>query len=247
MMEGCQPAGKRHNPPIRRSRHAHGAGVRLDKLAAQGLIAAMFSVVDHPLLRHKLTALRRRETDSAHFRRLLSEIGAVLTLEALRGLPESATPIETPMCATLAPTLAAPEPCLVAILRAGLGLLEGARQVLPDAPVGHVGLVRDETTLAASRYMLRLPPELPARGALLLDPMLATGGSAVAAATALKQAGARVIRFACVVAAPEGVARFTAEHPDVPVFAAALDERLDERGYIVPGLGDAGDRCFGTE
>ena len=207
----------------------------------------MLHIPDHALLRHKLTALRRRETQSAHFRRLLSEIGAILTLESLRGLAETTTPISTPMQAMEAPVLAAPEPCLVAILRAGLGLLEGARLMLPDAPVGHVGLVRDEATLAASRYMLRLPPELASRGALLLDPMLATGGSAIDAVAALKEAGARDIRFACVVAAPEGVARFTAAHPDVPLYAAALDERLNEHGYIMPGLGDAGDRCFGTE
>lgn len=204
-------------------------------------------VVDHALMRHKLTMLRRRETESAQFRRLLGEIGALLTMEALRGLPESTQRIDTPLVAMDAPVLAAPEPCLVAILRAGLGLLEGARMVLPDAPVGHVGLVRDEATLAASQYMLRLPPELPARGALLLDPMLATGGSAVNAVRALRQSGARDIRFACVVAAPEGVARMAAEFPDVPVYTAALDERLNEHGYIVPGLGDAGDRCFGTE
>jgi uracil phosphoribosyltransferase len=204
-------------------------------------------VVDHALIRHKLTALRRRETQSAHFRRLLGEIGALLTMEALRALPESQQRIDTPLVAMDAPILAAPEPCLVAILRAGLGLLEGARTVLPDAPVGHVGLVRDETTLAASQYMLRLPPELSARGALLLDPMLATGGSAANAVRALRQAGTRDIRFACVVAAPEGVARMTAEFPDVPIYTAALDERLNEHGYIVPGLGDAGDRCFGTE
>ena len=207
----------------------------------------MLHVADHPLLRHKLTALRRRETGSAAFRRLLSEIGAILTLEACRNLAETEVGIETPMQPMQAPTLAGPEPCLVAILRAGLGLLEGARWVLPDAPVGHVGLVRDETTLAASRYMLRLPPELPRRGALLLDPMLATGGSAVDAVAALKEAGATSIRLACVVAAPEGVVRFHAAHPDVPVHAAALDEGLDARGYIMPGLGDAGDRCFGTE
>ncbi|MCX7932531.1 MAG: uracil phosphoribosyltransferase [Rhodovarius sp.] len=206
-----------------------------------------FSVVDHALLRHKLTALRRRETESATFRRLLGEVGALLTMAALADLPERQIPIETPLAAMQAPVLAQPEPCLVAILRAGLGLLEGAMSILPEAPVGHVGLVRDETTLTASRYMLRLPPELPARGALLLDPMLATGGSAVQAVRALREAGARDIRFACVVAAPEGVARMQREWPEVPIFAAALDERLNEHGFILPGLGDAGDRCFGTE
>jgi uracil phosphoribosyltransferase len=204
-------------------------------------------VVDHALLRHKLTQLRRRETPTPQFRRLLVEIGAILTMAATREMAEAQAMIETPVSPMQAPVLAAPEPCVVAILRAGLGLMEGAQLVLPDAPVGHVGLVRDETTLAASRYMLRLPPELPARGALLLDPMLATGGSAVNAVRALREAGAREVRFACVVAAPEGVAKLAATYPDVPVFTAALDERWNEHGYIVPGLGDAGDRCFGTE
>jgi uracil phosphoribosyltransferase len=146
-----------------------------------------------------------------------------------------------------APALAGPEPCLVAILRAGLGLLEGARWVLPDAPIGHLGLVRDEQTLQPSEYVVRLPPDMAVRGALLLDPMLATGGSAAAAIARLKAKGATQIRFACVLAAPEGAARLAAAHPDVPILTAALDERLDGRGYIVPGLGDAGDRCFGTE
>ena len=156
-------------------------------------------------------------------------------------------PIETPVCGMQAPRLAQPEPCLVAILRAGLGLLDGARMVLPDAPVGHLGLVRDETTLLPSEYVVRLPKDLPARGALVLDPMLATGGSAIQAIHRVKQAGARAVRFACVVAAPEGVAALRAAHPDVLILAAALDERLNEHGYIVPGLGDAGDRCFGTD
>jgi len=201
----------------------------------------------HALLAHKLTQLRRRETPSSAFRRLLAEIGAILTSEALRDLPEARTPIETPLAPMRAPALAGPEPCLVAVLRAGLGLLEGAQRILPEAPVGHLGMVRDEKTLQPSEYVARLPPGLPQRGVLLLDPMLATGGSAIAAVARLKAAGAQTIRFACVVAAPEGAARFAAAHPDVRVLAAALDERLDERGYIVPGLGDAGDRCFGTE
>jgi uracil phosphoribosyltransferase len=201
----------------------------------------------HALLAHKLTELRRRETPSAAFRRLLGEIGAILTSEALRDLPDMTAAIETPVGPMpQAPCLAGPEPCLVAVLRAGLGLLEGAQRILPEAPVGHLGLVRDEATLRPSEYVVRLPPDLPRRGALVLDPMLATGGSAVAAVDRLKAAGARSIRFACVVAAPEGAARLAAAHPDVPVLSAALDERLNERGYIVPGLGDAGDRCFGT-
>ncbi len=205
-------------------------------------------VARHALLAHKVTQLRRRETPSAAFRRLLAEVGAILTAEALRDLPESMLRIATPVAPmTAAPVLAGPEPCLVAVLRAGLGMLEGAQRMVPEAPIGHLGLVRDETTLQPSEYVVRLPPDLPQRGALLLDPMLATGGSAVAAVDRLKAAGARAIRFACVVAAPEGAARLAAAHPDVLVLAGALDERLDERGYILPGLGDAGDRCFGTE
>lgn len=206
-----------------------------------------FHIPDHPLLRAKLTRIRRKETDSATFRRLLAEIGAILTIEALRDLDETEAGIETPVGPMRAPVLAAPEPCLVAILRAGLGLLEGARMVLPEAPVGHLGLVRDEHTLQPTEYVVRLPRDLAHRGALVLDPMLATGGTAIQAIHRVKQSGATAVRFACVVAAPEGVAAFRVAHPDVPITAAALDERLNERGYIVPGLGDAGDRCFGTE
>ncbi|MFL1461140.1 uracil phosphoribosyltransferase [Roseococcus sp. DSY-14] len=207
----------------------------------------MLRIPDNSLLRHKLARLRDRRTDSAAFRRLLAEIGAILTAEALADLPEAPVAFETPVQPMRAPMLASPEPCLVAVLRAGLGLLEGARAILPEAPVGHLGLVRDEHTLVASEYVVRLPRDLAERGALVLDPMLATGGSAAQAVARVKAAGATGVRFACVVAAPEGVARLRGEHPDVPVIAAALDERLDARGYIVPGLGDAGDRCFGTE
>lgn len=206
-----------------------------------------FRVPRHALLRSKLTLLRRRETDSATFRRVLAEIGAILTAEILRDLPEATARITTPVGPMDAPILHAPEPCLVAVLRAGLGLLEGARMVLPDAPVGHLGLVRDEATLKASEYVVRLPRDLARRGALVLDPMLATGGTAVQAIARVKEAGATSVRFACVVAAPEGVRALQDAHPDVSILSAALDERLDEHGYIVPGLGDAGDRCFGTD
>lgn len=206
-----------------------------------------FRVPRHALLRAKLTLIRQRETPSAVFRRVLAEIGAILTAESLRDLPEASARIETPVGPMEAPILQHPEPCLVAVLRAGLGLLEGARLVLPDAPVGHLGLVRDEATLRASEYVVRLPKDLGRRGALVLDPMLATGGSAAQAIARVKEAGATRVRFACVVAAPEGVQALQAAHPDVPILSAALDERLNEHGYIVPGLGDAGDRCFGTD
>jgi uracil phosphoribosyltransferase len=206
----------------------------------------MLRIPDNALLRHKLARLRDAATDSATFRRTLAEIGAILAVEALADLAEREAPVRTPVAAMRARVLAGPEPVLVAVLRAGLGLLDGARWVLPDAPVGHLGLVRDETTLVASEYVVRLPGDLAARGALVLDPMLATGGSAVQAIARVKQAGATAVRFACVVAAPEGMAALLAAHPDVPIIAAGLDERLNELGYIVPGLGDAGDRCFGT-
>ncbi|MES2712102.1 MAG: uracil phosphoribosyltransferase [Pseudomonadota bacterium] len=206
-----------------------------------------FVVCDHALLRHRMARLRDRATPSNTFREILAEIGAILAADALRTLPETTQPVATPLEVVAHPVLAAPPPALVAVLRAGLGLLEGARRVLPEAPIGHIGLVRDEATLQPTGYLQRLPPGLAARGALLLDPMLATGGSAIAAIDQLKAAGCARIHFLCVVAAPEGVARLTAAHPDVPILAAALDRELDGRGYILPGLGDAGDRCFGTE
>lgn len=206
----------------------------------------MLHVVDHVLLAHRLAELRDAATTSARFRRLLAEIGAILTLEATRSLPARVARITTPLTEMEHRMLAAPEPVLVAVLRAGLGLMEGGMQILPEAPVGHVGLVRDEHTLKPSQYMLRMPPEVKSRGAILFDPMLATGGSAVAAVQRVKEAGAPHLRFICVVAAPEGVARLEEAHPDVPIYTAALDEKLDHRGFIVPGLGDAGDRCFGT-
>lgn len=205
-----------------------------------------FAVCDHALLRHRMALLRDRATPSDIFRETLAEIGAILATETLRDLPETTAQVATPLETMPHSVLAGPAPALVAVLRAGLGLLEGARRVLPEAPIGHIGLVRDEKTLQPSGYMARLPADLPTRGALLLDPMLATGGSAIAAATKLKAAGATQIRFLCVVAAPEGVANFAAAHPDIPVLAAALDRQLDARGFILPGLGDAGDRCFGT-
>ena len=204
-------------------------------------------IADHALLSHRMAELRDATTPSPRFRRLLAEIGAMLTIEATRNLPTTTKRITTPMTQMDHRVLAAPEPVLVAVLRAGLGLLDGAMQVLPEAPVGHVGLVRDEHTLKPSQYLLRMPPEVTLRGAILYDPMLATGGSAIAAVQRVKEAGAPHLRFVCALAAPEGVAKLRAAHPDVPIITAALDERLNERGFIVPGLGDAGDRCFGTE
>lgn len=205
------------------------------------------TLCDHALLRHRLAMLRDRTTGSGAFRGILAEIGMILAVEALRDLPEAERDVATPLETMAHPVLAGPPPALVAVLRAGLGLLEGARRVLPEAPIGHIGLARDEATLQPQGYLTRLPPGLAGRGVLLLDPMVATGGSAAAAIAQLKEAGAARIRLLCVVAAPEGVARLAAAHPDVPILAAALDRQLDARGYILPGLGDAGDRCFGTE
>jgi len=205
------------------------------------------TVLDHALSRHLLAELRDRATPTETFRRLLGRIGALLAMEAVRRLPETTRRVETPLEPMDHPVLAAPVPVLVPILRAGLGLLEGAASVLPEAPVGHVGLVRNEETLRPAEYLRRLPADLPARGALLLDPMLATGGSASAAVQVLKSAGASRVTLLVVVAAPEGATRMAADHPDVPVLAAALDRELNGVGYILPGLGDAGDRCFGTQ
>lgn len=215
--------------------------------ATAGTRPPRLRVVEHALMRDRLAALRDAATPSAVFRRRLAEIGAILAVEATRGLGEAEATVATPLATMRHRVLAAPEPCLVPVLRAGLGLMEGVRWLLPEAPIGQIGLARDEATLRPHEYLVRLPPDLARRGALLLDPMLATGGSAAAAVARLKEAGAPWVRLLCVVAAPEGVARLAAAHPEVEVFAAALDDRLDERGFIVPGLGDAGDRCFGTE
>lgn len=205
------------------------------------------TVPRHALLAHRMAALRDAATPPETFRRLLSEIGTILTVAATADLPSGIRDVATPMETVTHPVLAGPEPALVPILRAGLGLLEGARRVLPDAPVGHIGLVRDEHTLQPAEYLRRLPPDAAVRGVLLLDPMLATGGSAIAACTLLKSAGITTIRMVVVVAAPEGVAAMQAAHPDVPIWAGALDRGLNAQGFILPGLGDAGDRCFGTE
>jgi len=204
------------------------------------------TVLDHSLLHDRMARLRDVGTPPAEFRRLLGEISLFLVIEATRDLPRASRRIETPLIAMDHPALGAPEPVLVAVLRAGLGLMDGARLVLPEAPIGHIGLARNEETLQPAEYVVRLPGDLPARGALLLDPMLATGGSAVAAVSRLKAAGAPWVRFLCVVAAPEGIAKLATAHPDVRVWTAARDDRLNEHGFIVPGLGDAGDRCFGT-
>ncbi len=204
-------------------------------------------VVDHPLVRHKLTLMRRKEASTAEFRRLMREIGTLLAYEVTRDLPLVERTIETPLAAMEAEVLEGKKLCLVSILRAGTGILDGMLDLLPSARVGHIGLYRDPETLRAVEYYYKVPDDLGERMVIVVDPMLATGNSAVAAVARLKEGGARSIKFVCVVAAPEGVATFQGAHPDVPVVAAAVDQRLDDHGYIVPGLGDAGDRLYGTK
>ena len=205
------------------------------------------TVVDHPLVRHKLSIMRMKETPTVEFRRLLKEISHLLAYEITRGLPLETRAIETPVGPTEAPFLEGRKLALVSILRAGNGLLDGVLELIPSARVGFVGLYRDEETLQPVEYYCKLPDRLDERLVIALDPMLATGNSSAAAVTKLKEAGATDIRFLCLLAAPEGVARMQEAHPDVPVVTAALDERLNDKGYIVPGLGDAGDRMFGTK
>ncbi len=205
------------------------------------------TVVDHPLVQHKLTLMRDKGTSTAVFRQLLREISQLLAYEITRELPMTTKPIETPMTKMDAPVLAGKKLALVSILRAGNGLLDGVLELIPSARVGFVGLYRDEETLQPVQYYYKAPEELDKRLVIAVDPMLATGNSSAAAIDLLKKAGAKNIRFMCLLAAPEGVARMKAAHPDVPIVTAALDERLNEIGYIVPGLGDAGDRMFGTK
>jgi len=205
------------------------------------------TVIDHPLVQHKLTLMRRKETPSSTFRQLLREISLLLTYEVTRDLALTTLDVDTPLCGMRAPILDGKKLALISILRAGNGLLDGILEVIPSARVGFVGLYRDEETLEPVEYYRKVPPELDQRLVIAVDPMLATGNSSVAAIDRLKEAGATDLRMLCLLAAPEGVARMKEAHPDVPVFTAALDEKLNENGYIVPGLGDAGDRMFGTQ
>jgi uracil phosphoribosyltransferase len=198
------------------------------------------TVVNHPLVQHKLTLMRKKETSTAEFRQLLREISQLLAYEVTRDLPMTTRPIDTPM-------QAGAKLALVSILRAGNGLLDGMLELIPSARVGFVGLYRDEETLKPVQYYFKVPTQLDKRLVIAVDPMLATGNSSVAAIDMLKEAGAKNIHFLCLLAAPEGVARMKEAHPDVPIVTAALDDRLNEKGYIVPGLGDAGDRMFGTK
>jgi uracil phosphoribosyltransferase len=205
------------------------------------------TIVDHPLVQHKLTLMRQKETSTAVFRQLLREISQLLAYEITRELPMTTRAIDTPLMEMDAPVLAGRKLALISILRAGNGLLDGMLELIPSARVGFVGLYRDEVTLQPVKYYFKVPEQLGERLSIVVDPMLATGNSSAAAVTMLKEAGARDIRFLCLLAAPEGVARMQDAHPDVPVVTAALDKRLNDKGYILPGLGDAGDRMFGTK
>ncbi|MFN3549325.1 MAG: uracil phosphoribosyltransferase [Mesorhizobium sp.] len=205
------------------------------------------TVVSHPLVQHKLTIMRKKETSTASFRRLLREISLLLGYEVTRELELTTTTIETPLQTMEAPTLEGKKLVFASVLRAGNGLLEGLLDLVPAARVAHVGLYRDHDTLEAVEYFFKAPSDLGDRLVIVVDPMLATANSAIAAIDKLKQRGATNLRFLCLLAAPEGIARFTAAHPDVPVFTASIDEKLNEKGYIVPGLGDAGDRMYGTK
>lgn len=203
--------------------------------------------VTHPLVQHKLTLMRQKDTSTASFRQLLREISQLLAYEVTRGLPMTTRKIETPLEPMDAPVIDGKKLALVSILRAGNGLLDGVLELIPSARVGFVGLYRDEETLQPVQYYFKVPTELEDRLVIAVDPMLATGNSSVAAIDLLKEAGATNIRFLCLLAAPEGIARMKEVHPDVPIVTAAIDNHLNESGYIVPGLGDAGDRMFGTK
>ena len=205
------------------------------------------TVVDHPLVQHKLTLLRQKATSTVEFRQIVREISLLLAYEVTRDLPLDRVAIETPLEAMDAPLLSGKKLCFVPILRAGNGILDGMLDLVPSARVGHIGLYRDPATLAPVEYYLKLPDDIPDRLVVVVDPMLATGHSATAALSRMRQAGAIQLRFVCLLAAPEGLEVLQDEHPDVPVFTAAIDRCLDDHGYIRPGLGDAGDRLYGTK
>ena len=211
------------------------------------MAANSVNIVSHPLVQHKLSLMRERDRSIKSFRELLNEIGMLICYEVTRDLPLELVDIETPLAPMKAPMIAGKKLTLAPILRAGMGFLDGMLALVPSARVAHIGLYRDHETLQAVEYYFKAPLDLSDRMTVLMDPMLATGNSACAAATLLKTRGARDIRFVCLLAAPEGIAHFREQHPDVPIWTAAVDERLNEQGYILPGLGDAGDRMFGTK
>ena len=210
-------------------------------------MASNVTVVEHPLVQHKLALMRRRETTTAEFRTLLREISLLLAYEVTRDLPLTEVEIETPLAKTQGPKLEGKKMVLISILRAGNGLLEGMLDLVPSARVGHIGLYRDPKTLVAVEYYFKVPESLEERQVIVVDPMLATGNSAAAALSRIKAAGAKTIKYVCLLAAPEGIKALGEAHPDVPIYTAAVDDHLNDHGYIVPGLGDAGDRLYGTK
>ena len=203
-------------------------------------------VFDHPLIQHKLSIMRDKETGPKEFRELLTEISTLMAFEVTRDLPLKKVEVETPICKTETNMISGKKLAIVPILRAGLGMVDGIRSLVPTAKVGHIGLYRDPVTLEPVEYYCKLPPEPEKRTFIVVDPMLATGGSSAAALTLLKEHGAKKLVLMCLVSAPEGIRVVNKEHPDVPIYTAAVDEKLNDHGYIVPGLGDAGDRIFGT-
>ena len=210
-------------------------------------MAGTVHVIDHPLVQHKLSLMRSKDTSTSTFRNLLREISMLLAYEVCRELPLSKVSIETPIAPMMAPMLDGKKTVLISVLRAGNGILDGMLQILPSARVGHIGLYRDPKTLVAVEYYYKVPDNMHDRDAIVVDPMLATGNSATAAVHRLKESRPRSIKFVCLLTCPEGLKAFHGAHPDIPVYTAAVDDRLNEKSYIVPGLGDAGDRLFGTK
>ena len=204
-------------------------------------------VMNHPLIQHKVSLMRDKETGSKEFRELLSEISMLMAYEVTRDLPLKTVEIQTPICRAQTQVIAGKKLAIVPILRAGLGMVDGIMKLVPAAKVGHIGLYRDPNTLEPVEYYCKLPADVPERELLVVDPMLATGGSASAAIRFIKKRGGTTIKLVCLIAAPEGVARVQEDHPDVDIYVAAMDEKLNDHGYIIPGLGDAGDRLFGTK
>ena len=206
-----------------------------------------FQVISHPLIQHKLSILRREDTSTKDFRELVNEIAMLMGYEVSRDLPLEEVEIQTPIIKTVQKQLSGKKLAIVPILRAGIGMVDGFLSLVPAAKVGHIGLYRDEETLEPVEYLVKLPEDIDQRQIFVVDPMLATGGSAILAVDSLKKRGAANIKFVCLVAAPEGVKKLQDAHPDIDIYTASLDEKLNENGYIVPGLGDAGDRLFGTK
>lgn len=204
-------------------------------------------VIAHPLIQHKLTLMRRKDTSTSSFRALLQELSMLMAYEVTRDMPLVMEDIETPLMPMRAPLIEGKKIVFISVLRAGTGMLDGMLRIVPSARVGHIGLYRDPKTLEPVEYFFKVPSEMHDRDAIVMDPMLATGNSAAAAVTRVKQTGPRSVKYVCLLAAPEGIKTFQKAHPDVPIFTPAVDERLNDHGYILPGLGDAGDRLYGTK